>query len=63
MNNNNKNNNHNDNNNYNNDNDNNNNNNNWKTNIFPNMLLNTSLDFISDMEVTDHKHYDRWYRK
>ena len=30
----------------------------WK-NIFPNMLSNTSPDFISDMEVTDHRHYDR----
>ena len=28
-------------------------------NIFPNMLSNTSLDFISDMGVTDHKHNDR----
>ena len=27
-------------------------------NIFPSMLLNTSLDFISDMGVTDHRHYD-----
>ena len=27
------------------------------------MLSNTTLDFISDMEVTDHKHYDRSYRK
>ena len=32
-------------------------------NIFPNMSSSTSLDFISDTEVTDHKHYDRWYRK
>ena len=24
--------------------------------IFPNMLSNTSLDFISDMGVTDHRH-------
>ena len=28
-------------------------------NIFPNMLSNTPLDFISDMEVTDRKHYGR----
>ena len=27
-------------------------------NIFPNILSNMSLDFISDIEVTDHKHYD-----
>ena len=27
------------------------------------MLSNTPLNFISDMEVTDHKHYDRWYWK
>ena len=27
------------------------------------MLSSTSLDYIWDMEVTDHKHYDRWYRK
>ena len=27
------------------------------------MLSNTTLDFISDMEVTDHKHYDWSYRK
>ena len=32
-------------------------------NMFPNKLSNTSLDFISDMEVTDHKHYDRRHRK
>ena len=32
-------------------------------NIFPNMSSSTSLDFISDTEVTDHQHYDRWYRK
>ena len=28
-------------------------------NIFLDMLSNTYLDFISDMEVTDHRHYDR----
>ena len=28
-------------------------------NIFPNMLSNTFLDFISDTGVTDHGHYDR----
>ena len=28
-------------------------------NIFPNMLSNRSLDFISDMGVNDHKHYSR----
>ena len=27
--------------------------------IFPSMLSNTSLDFILDMGVTDHRHYDR----
>ena len=27
------------------------------------MLSNTFLDFISDMVTTDHKHYNRWYRK
>ena len=27
-------------------------------NIFPNVISNTSRDFISDMGVTDHKHYD-----
>ena len=27
--------------------------------IFLNILSNTTLDFISDMGVTDHKHYDR----
>ena len=27
------------------------------------MFSNTSLDFVSDMEVTDHKHYDQWCRK
>ena len=26
-------------------------------NIFPNMLSSIPLDFISNMEVTDHKHY------
>ena len=26
---------------------------------YPNMLSNTSLDFISDMGVTDHNYYDR----
>ena len=26
--------------------------------IFLNILSNTTLDFISDMGVTDHKHYD-----
>ena len=30
-----------------------------KKNIFPNMLSNTSLDFISEIEVNDHRHYDR----
>ena len=29
-------------------------------NIFLNILSNTSLDFISDMGVTDRKHYDRY---
>ena len=28
-------------------------------NIAPNMFPNTSLDFISDMRLTDYKHYDR----
>ena len=28
-------------------------------NVFPNMLSNTSLDFISDMGVTNHRHYDQ----
>ena len=28
-------------------------------NIFPDMLSNTSLDFILDMGVTDHRHYDQ----
>ena len=28
-------------------------------NIFSKMLSNTSLDFISDMGVTYHRHYDR----
>ena len=28
-------------------------------NIFPNMLWNTFLDFVSDTGVTDHRHYDR----
>ena len=32
-------------------------------NIFPNMLPNTTLDFIYDMGVTDHRHYNRQYRK
>ena len=27
-------------------------------NIFPNTLSNTSLDFISDIVVNDHKHYN-----
>ena len=27
--------------------------------IFPSILSNTSLDFISDMGVTDDRHYDR----
>ena len=27
------------------------------------MLSNTSLDFISDMRITDQKHYERYYRK
>ena len=27
-------------------------------NIFPNMLSNTSFDFVLDMDVTDNKHYD-----
>ena len=31
--------------------------------LFPNMLANTSLDFISDMGVTDRRHYDPQYRK
>ena len=28
-------------------------------NIFPNMLGNTSLDFIPGMGITGHRHYDR----
>ena len=28
-------------------------------NVFPNMLSNTFLDIISDIGVTDHRHYDR----
>ena len=28
-------------------------------NIFPNMVSNTSLDFVSDIGVTNHKQYDR----
>ena len=28
-------------------------------NIFPNLLWNTSSDFIPDMRVTDQRHYDR----
>ena len=32
-------------------------------NIFPNMMSNTSPDYISDMEVTDHRYYDRQYGK
>ena len=28
-------------------------------NIFLNILSNTYLDFISVMEVTDHRHYDQ----
>ena len=27
------------------------------------MLSNTSLNIIWDMEVTDHRHYDRQYRR
>ena len=27
------------------------------------MFSNTSLDFISAMEITDHRHYDQQYRK
>ena len=27
------------------------------------MLSSTSSNFISDMGVTDHRHYDRSYRK
>ena len=27
--------------------------------ICPNMLANTSLDLLSDMGPTDHRHYDR----
>ena len=27
--------------------------------ISPSMLPNTTLDFISDMEVTHHRYYDR----
>ena len=30
-------------------------------NVFLNMLSNTFLDFISDMGVTDHRHYDRLF--
>ena len=30
-------------------------------NIFSNMLSNTFSDFILDMGVTDHRHYDREY--
>ena len=29
----------------------------------PNMLSNTFSDFISDMEVTDERHCDRYYIK
>ena len=32
-------------------------------NVFRNMLSNTTLDFISDMDVTDYKHYDQSYSK
>ena len=32
-------------------------------NVFRNMLSNTILDFISDMDVTDYKHYDQSYSK
>ena len=32
-------------------------------NIFPNILSNTSSDFVSDMGVTYHIHYDRSYRE
>ena len=32
-------------------------------NIFPNKLSNTFSEFISDMGITDHRHYDREYRK
>ena len=28
-------------------------------NIFPNMSSDTSLDFISGMGLTDHRHYDQ----
>ena len=31
--------------------------------IFPNKLSNTFLDFISNLGVTDHRHYDRYYMK
>ena len=30
---------------------------------FPNLLSNTFSDFIPDMVVTDHRYYDRSYRK
>ena len=32
-------------------------------NIFPNIFPNTLLDVISYMGVTNHRHYDRQYRK
>ena len=31
----------------------------YLNNIFPNMLPNTFSDFISDMGVTVHRHYNR----
>ena len=30
---------------------------------FSDMLSNVYLDFISDVRVTDHRHYDRYYTK
>ena len=27
------------------------------------MFSNNFRDFISDIEVTNHRHYDQWYRK
>ena len=31
--------------------------------IFPNMLSSASLNFISDMGITDHKHYHQLHGK
>ena len=32
-------------------------------NFFPNLLSSTFSDFIPDMRLTDHRHYDRSYGK